>query len=78
VADIEYAEAGDLYEMRASLSRVFEEIVESRKGAAGVYISPESSLRCSAVLSCVRVLAESMAAMPSRCKTFWLTSPTTG
>jgi HK97 family phage portal protein len=64
VADIEYAEAGDLYEMRASLSRVFEEIVESRKGAAGVYISPESSLRCSAVLSCVRVLAESMAAMP--------------
>ena len=64
MAEIEYAEAGDLYEMRASLSRVFEEIVESRKGAAGVYISPESSLRCSAVLACVRVLAESMASMP--------------
>jgi HK97 family phage portal protein len=64
VAETEYAEAGDLYEMRASLSRVFEEIVESRKGAAGVYVSPESSLRCSAVLSCIRVLAESMAAMP--------------
>jgi HK97 family phage portal protein len=60
----EYSEPGDLYEMRASLSRVFEEIVESRKGSAGVYVSPESSLRCSAVLSCVRVLAESMAAMP--------------
>lgn len=64
MADTQYADAGDLYEMRSSLSRVFEEIVESRKGAAGVYISPESSLRCSAVLSCVRVLSESMAAMP--------------
>jgi HK97 family phage portal protein len=64
VAETQYADAGDLYEMRTSLSRVFEEIVESRKGAAGVYVSPESSLRCSAVLSCVRVLAESMAAMP--------------
>jgi HK97 family phage portal protein len=60
----EYAEPGDLYEMRASLSRVFEEIVESRKGAAGVYISPETSLYSSAVLACVRVLSESMAAMP--------------
>jgi len=60
----EYSEPGDLYEMRASLSRVFEEIVESRKGSAGVYVSPESSLRCSAVLSCVRVLAESIASMP--------------
>ena len=60
----EYAEAGDLYEMRASLSRVFEEIVESRKGAAGVYISPETSLYCSAVLACVRVIAESIASLP--------------
>jgi HK97 family phage portal protein len=57
-------DAGELYEMRASLSRVFEEIVESRKGPAGVYISPETSLYCSAVLACVRVLAESIAAMP--------------
>jgi HK97 family phage portal protein len=64
VSETQYADAGDLYEMRTSLSRVFEEIVESRKGAAGVYISPESSLRCSAVLACVRVLSESIAAMP--------------
>ena len=60
----EYAEAGDLYEMRASLSRVFEEIVESRKGAGGVYISPETALYSTAVLACVRVLSESIAAMP--------------
>jgi len=65
VADeTQYAEAGDLYEMRASLSRVFEEIVESKKAAGGVYISPETSLYCSAVLACVRVLSESVAAMP--------------
>ena len=62
--DTQYAEAGDLYEMRASLSRVFEEIVENRKAAGGVYISPETSLYCTAVLACVRVLSESIAAMP--------------
>lgn len=62
--ETEYAEAGDLYEMRASLSRVFEEIVESKKAAGGVYISPETSLYCTAVLACVRVLSESIAAMP--------------
>lgn len=62
--ETQYADAGDLYEMRASLSRVFEEIVENRKGAGGVYISPETSLYCSAVLACVRVLAESLGAMP--------------
>jgi len=62
--ETQYAEAGDLYEMRASLSRVFEEIVENRKAAGGVYISPETSLYCSAVLACVRVLSESVAAMP--------------
>ena len=62
--ETQYAEAGDLYEMRASLSRVFEEIVESRKAAGGVYISPETSLYCTAVLACVRVLSESIAAMP--------------
>lgn len=62
----EYADAGDLYtiEERASLSRVFEEIVERNKAAAGVYISPETSLSCSAVLCAVRVLSESIAAMP--------------
>ena len=62
--ETQYAEAGDLYEMRASLSRVFEEIVENRKAAGGVYISPETSLYCSSVLACVRVLSESIAAMP--------------
>ena len=62
--ETQYAEAGDLYEMRASLSRVFEEIIESRKGAGGVYISPETSLYCSAVLACVRTLSESIGAMP--------------
>lgn len=62
--DTQYAEAGDLYEMRASLSRVFEEIVESKKAAGGVYVSPETSLYCTAVLACVRVLSESIAAMP--------------
>ena len=64
MAETEYAEAGDLYEMRASLSRVFEEIIENRKGAGGVYISPETSLYCSAVLACVRTLSESIGAMP--------------
>jgi HK97 family phage portal protein len=63
VAD-EFAESGDLYEMRSGISRVFEEILEGRKGAGGVFISPETSLYCSAVLSCVRVLSESVAAMP--------------
>ncbi len=58
-ADIE-----DLVEMRYSLSRVFEEMTENRKTAAGVAVSPESSLYCSAVLACVRVLSESIASMP--------------
>jgi phage portal protein BeeE len=56
----------DLLELRsASLSRVFEEIVESRKSVAGVAISPETALECSAVLACVRLLSESIAAMPT-------------
>lgn len=62
--ETQYAEAGDLYEMRASLSRVFEEIVESKKAAGGVYVSPETALYSTAVLACVRVLSESVAAMP--------------
>lgn len=62
----ETAEAGDLLslERRSSLSRVFEEIVEGRKAAGGVYVSPETSLYSTAVLACVRVLSESIAAMP--------------
>ena len=51
-------------EMRYSLSRVFEEIIGNQKTVAGVPISPESSLSCSAVLACVRVLSESIASMP--------------
>ena len=57
-------EPGDLLEFRSSLSRVFEEILEERKTAAGVSISPETSLRCDGVLACVRVLSESIASMP--------------
>lgn len=66
MADEQYADAGDLYaiEERASLSRVFEEIVERNKTVAGVSISPETALSCSAVLCAVRVLSESIAAMP--------------
>ena len=60
----EYAEAGHLYEMRSGLSRVFEEIIESRRTTAGVFVSPEASLSCAAVLSCVRVLSESISSMP--------------
>lgn len=56
----------DLLELRsASLSRVFEELTESRKSVAGVPISPETALECSAVLACVRLLSESIAAMPT-------------
>jgi HK97 family phage portal protein len=60
----ETADVEDLMEMRYSLSRVFEEIIGNQKTAAGVTISPESSLSCSAVLACVRVLSESIASMP--------------
>lgn len=56
----------DLLELRsASLSRVFEELTESRKSVAGVAVSPETALECSAVLACVRLLSESIAAMPT-------------
>lgn len=56
----------DLVELRAaSLSRVFEELTESRRSVAGVSVSPETALECSAVLACVRLLSESIAAMPT-------------
>lgn len=56
---------GDVLELRSqSLSRVFEEIVAGRRTTAGVDVSPETALECSAVLSCVRVLAESLASLP--------------
>lgn len=54
-----------MVELRSgSMSRVFEEIRETRRTTAGVYISPETALECSAVLSCVRVLSESVASLP--------------
>lgn len=49
----------------ASLSRVFEELMEDRNSVAGVSVSPETALQCSAVLACVRLLSESIAAMPT-------------
>jgi HK97 family phage portal protein len=43
---------------------VFEEFRETRKTTAGVYISPETALECTAVLACVRVISESVASLP--------------
>lgn len=60
----EDAVVDEMVEMRSGISRVFEEIVEQRQTAAGVAISPETALRCSAVLGCVRVLSESIASLP--------------
>lgn len=57
-------EVADLIEMRSNLSRIFEEIVNTRRTVAGVTISPETALECSAVLACVRVLSESIASLP--------------
>lgn len=57
-------EVGDLIEMRSNLSRIFEEIVNSRRTVAGVTVSPETALESSAVLACVRVLSESIASLP--------------
>lgn len=61
---MEEAIVDDLVEVRSGVSRVFEEIVEQRRTTAGVYISPESSLQCAAVLACVRVKSESLASLP--------------
>jgi HK97 family phage portal protein len=60
----EDAAVEDIVEMRSGVSRVFEELVEQRRTTAGVYVSPESSLQCDAVLACVRVKAESLASLP--------------
>lgn len=54
----------EIIELRGSISRVFEEITETRRTVAGVPVSPETSLQCSAVLACVRVISESVAALP--------------
>jgi HK97 family phage portal protein len=58
------SEALGLIELRSNLSRIFEEIAETRRTISGVPVSPETSLECAAVLCCVRVLAESLASMP--------------
>lgn len=60
----EDAEVADLIELRGNLSRIFEEIANTRRTAAGVTVSPETALECSAVLACVRVLSESLASLP--------------
>lgn len=57
-------EIGNLIEMRSNLSRIFEEIVNTRRTVSGVTVSPETALECSAVLACVRVLSESIASLP--------------
>lgn len=54
----------DVIELRGNLSRIFEEIVNTRRTIAGVTVSPETALETSAVLCCVRVLSESIASMP--------------
>jgi hypothetical protein len=54
----------EIIELRSGISRVFEEISETRRTTAGVSISPETSLQCSAVLACIRVISESVAALP--------------
>jgi HK97 family phage portal protein len=48
-----------------SLARVFEEIRESQRTTAGVVVSPETALQCTAALACVRLISESIAAMPT-------------
>lgn len=54
----------DIVEVRSSISRVFEEMIEQRKTTAGVAISPEASLQCSAILAAVKVVSESVASLP--------------
>lgn len=60
----EEAAIEDIVEMRSGISRVFEEIIEQQRTVSGVNVSPETALQSSAVLACVRVLSESVAALP--------------
>ena len=63
--DEETGTVEDIVEMRSgSMARLFEELTETRKTVSGVYVSPEASLSCAAVLACVRVLSESVASLP--------------
>ena len=57
-------EVSDLIELRGNLSRIFEEISNTRRTTSGVAVSPETALECTAVLACVRVLSESIASLP--------------
>lgn len=57
-------DVGDVVELRGNIGRIFEEISSTRRTAAGINVSPETAIECAAVLGCVRVLAESIAAMP--------------
>lgn len=59
----ETASEDTIFEMRSGISRVFEDIVETRRTISGVYVSPETSLQCSAVLACVKVISESVASL---------------
>ena len=54
----------EMIELRSSAIRAFEELSENRKTAAGINVSPETALQCSAVLACVRVISESVASLP--------------
>lgn len=60
----ESAAINDIVEVRSNLSRIFEEVSDSRRTASGVTVSPEAALQCSAVLACVRVIAESVSSLP--------------
>jgi HK97 family phage portal protein len=62
---VEEASVDDIFEVRGeNLARVFQELQESRRTIAGVPVSPETALSCSAVLACVRVISETVAALP--------------
>jgi HK97 family phage portal protein len=54
----------EIIENRSNLARIFEEIRDTRRTTSGITVSPETSLECSAVLACVRVLSESIASLP--------------
>lgn len=54
----------EVIEHRSNLARIFEEIRDTRRTTSGITVSPETSLECSAVLACVRVLSESIASLP--------------
>jgi len=62
--DREDAAVLEIIEQRSNMARIFEEIRDTRRTTAGITVSPETSLECSAVLACVRVLSESIASLP--------------